>query len=220
MGWVVALMSVALETLNQIEVILLGVLESNAQSALFAAAQRLSSLAVLGMTAIVIVTGPRIAAAFHGGDRHGLARLAQVSARLCFGSTLALAAGLLVAGPWLLQLWGEEFTTAAPVLNILLIGALANAATGSAGYLTILTGHERVALGILVTTLVLTLVLEWLLIPQFGAIGAAAGSVFGITFWNLLMAVYVRRNLGIDCTLMGRPLAEPSAQAPAVGRSA
>jgi O-antigen/teichoic acid export membrane protein len=209
MGWVVALMSVVLETLNQIEVILLGALATNADSAMFAAAQRLSSLAILGMTAIVTVTGPRIAAAFHGGDLEGLAKLARVSARLCFGSALGLAAGLVVAGRWLLQLWGPDFAAAAPVLNILLFGALANAATGSAGYLTILTGHERVAFAILTITLVLTVALEWVLIPLHGAVGAAIGSAFGLTLWNVLMSLYVRRTLGIDCTVFGRPLRPP-----------
>nr|WP_280740568.1 polysaccharide biosynthesis C-terminal domain-containing protein [Sphingomonas kaistensis] len=138
-----------------------------------------------------------------------MAKIAQVSARLCFGSTLALAAGLLLVGPWLLQLWGKEFTASAPVLNVLLIGALANAATGSAGYLTILTGHERAALGILLVTLVLTVALELVLIPQFGAVGAASGAAFGLTLWNVVMALYVRRKLGIDCTVIGRPVASP-----------
>ena len=205
-GFVLLLMAFLQELLNQIDLILLGTLGSNEEAGLLAAAQRLSSLATFGLVAIAAVGGPRIAAAFHRGELGEVAAIARLSARLSLGSALAIGGGLALVGPYVLALWGPEFTAAMPLLLILLIGALINAATGLAGLLVILTGHERVAMVTMAVTLVAVTTVELVLIPAYGAIGAAIGSALGFAIWNLSLAVYVRIRLGIDSSALGCPV--------------
>ena len=120
-----------------------------------------------------------------------------------------VAVALAVAGPWALRLFKPEFHASYPVLLILLVGTLINAATGSVGYLMILTGHERAALKILVGTLAGTALLELFLIPHMAqsAQQSARQSAVGIAGWNLAMLVYVRINLRVDASFVGRSLA-------------
>ena len=200
-------MTIVQECLNQLEIILLGLLADNREAALFAAASRFASLAIIGLFAIAGVSAPRIATAFHRGDLDEVAAIARLSARLALMFATMVAVALAFAGPWALRLFGPEFHASYPVLLILLVGALINAATGSVGFLMILTGHERAALKILVGTLAGTALLELFLIPPYGAVGAAIGAAIGIAGWNLAMLVYVRTKLRIDASFVGRSLA-------------
>jgi O-antigen/teichoic acid export membrane protein len=69
-------------------------------------------------------------------------------------------------------------------------------------YYATLTGRERQALAIFAGALVLSISLNLLLIPRFGAIGAAAASSSATGAWNFVMLGYVRRTLGIDASAL------------------
>jgi len=47
--------------------------------------------------------------------------------------------------------------------------------------------------------------LNLLLIPGQRAFGAAIACAATVAFWNLAMLVAVRRGLGVDASLLGRP---------------
>jgi O-antigen/teichoic acid export membrane protein len=50
------------------------------------------------------------------------------------------------------------------------------------------------------------IVLNALLIPRFGATGAACATAFSIVLWNVALNYEVRRHLGIDAGVIGIPL--------------
>lgn len=197
-------MAVVQELLNQVDLILLGLLSNATQAAYFAAAMRLASLVSFGLMAIGTVSGPLIASAYDRADMDGLARIAKLSARFSTLLAALIAALLVMLGKPALALFGPDFDAAYPVLLVLLVGGLANSFTGSVSYLLIMTGRERAAVGILAGALVLSVGLNLLLIPQMGSVGAAIASTLALVSWNIGMAVRMRRTLGIDATALGR----------------
>lgn len=202
-GWPLLLLSLFQEAGNQIDLILLGILDDAASAAFFAAAMRLASLASFGLVAVVSVSAPAIASAFHRGDRQAMARLATMTARMSLLFALLVVAGLLIFGRIALAAFGPAFPDAYPVLVILCLGALVSAFTGSVGYFLLMTGNERMAAAIMAGALAVAVTLDILLIPTLGAVGAAIGSATGLACWNLAMLVAVRRRLGIDCSPIG-----------------
>ena len=101
-------------------------------------------------------------------------------------------------------LFGEPFAVAYLPLVILLCGQLVNAATGSAGPLLNMTGHERdTARGVAVGAGV-SVVLNLLLVPPFGLYGTAAATAASLATWNILLWFAVRRRLGVDSSAVGR----------------
>lgn len=203
MSWMVFLMSLAQESMNQLEVILLGILADATAAAHFSAAARLASLVPFGLVAIVTISGPAIASAFRRNDAAELALIARLNSRFSFAFACVVGAILALVGPWALRGFGPSFDEAYPALLILLIGGLANAFTGSVGYYLSLTGHQRAALTILAGAALLSLALNIMLIPQLGTIGSAFASSVAMIFWNGAMLVYVRRMLGIDTSAIG-----------------
>jgi O-antigen/teichoic acid export membrane protein len=202
-GWPLFLLSLFQEASNQVDLILLGILKDAASAADFAAAMRLSSLASFGLVAVVSVSAPAIASAFHRGDRAAMARLATMTARMSLLFAILVVTALLIFGRVALAAFGPSFPDAFPVLAILCLGALVSAFTGSVGYFLLMTGHERTAATIMAGALLVAVTLDVLLIPTFGAVGAAIASAGGLATWNLAMLVAVRRRLGIDCSPIG-----------------
>jgi O-antigen/teichoic acid export membrane protein len=208
-SWVFFLMAAVQELLNQVDVILLGLLGNATQAAHFAAAWRLASLVPFGLVAIVTVSGPLIASAHHRGDTSELARIARVSARFSSLFAAAIALLLIIFGKSALRLFGVSFPEAYFALLILLAGGLVNSLTGSVGYLLVMTGRQKAALFILIGALAVSLSVNLLLIPRFGATGAAIASSLALASWNLAMAIHVRRRMGVDPTVLGMPLRTP-----------
>ena len=117
--------------------------------------------------------------------------------------SLPVAAGLLVFGQRFLLIFGAEFTTGRAALSILSAGQLINVAMGAVGLLLVMTGHERdAAKGIGIGAL-LNIILNALMIPRWGLEGAAIANAGSIIAWNVLLALWVYRRLGIDATAFG-----------------
>lgn len=205
-SWVLFLIAAIQEVLNQIDLILLGILGNATQAAHFAAAWRVASLVPFGLVAMATVSGPLIASAHNRGDLGELARIARVNARFSTLFAVILAVLLAIAGRTLLGLFGPGFDGAFPALLILLGGGLVNSFTGSVGYYLILTGHQKGALAIILVALALSATLNILLIPRFGAVGSAIASASALSFWNLAMLIYARRAIGIDASAIGAPV--------------
>ena len=200
------LIAVSQELLNQLEIILLGVFGNAREAGLFGAAWRLASLVVFMLGTYGVVCGPVVASALHKKDFAELNRVVQFAARLTAVSGAGAILLLVVAGKFLLSIFGPEFDAGYPALIMLLIGGAANAFTGVVAYLLTLTGHERTGVAIFGGALLISFVLNLLLIPRFGAVGAATASSVAMSTWNLAMAFWVRRELGIDATALGRPM--------------
>jgi O-antigen/teichoic acid export membrane protein len=194
----------AQELLNQLEIILLGYFGDARQAGLFSAAWRLASLVMFALGTFGVLCGPLVASAYHRKDWAGLNRLVQFAARLATISAGAIIMILVLAGKPLLHLFGPEFDAAYRPLLALVVGGAVNSFTGIVAYLLTMTGRERVGMSIFCGALGLSLILNLLLIPWLGALGAAIASSAALSAWNLAMVFYVRRAFGIDATALGR----------------
>lgn len=103
---------------------------------------------------------------------------------------------VLVPG-FVMGLFGPEFEVGASVLVILALGQFVNVSTGSVGFVLIMTGRERMARNNAAVAAGVNIVLQVLLIPRFGAVGAAIATAVSVALLNLTAAYLVHRSLGI-----------------------
>jgi hypothetical protein len=82
-------------------------------------------------------------------------------------------------------------------LVILAVAQFIAVLCGSVGPLLIMSGNERQLRNVSAAAFVLCLVLNILLIPEFGALGAAISACVAIVFRNLLGTLQVYRHLHI-----------------------
>jgi O-antigen/teichoic acid export membrane protein len=196
--------TMAQELMNQLEIILLGYFTNAEQAGLFSAAWRLASLVAFALTTFGLLCGPLVASAYHRLDLQRLTSIVQLAARLATASAGLMIILLIGGGRLLLGVFGPGFEAAYVPLLALLAGGAVNAFTGVVAYLLTMTGHERTAMWIFCGALAVSLTMNLILIPRFGALGAAIASSTALSSWNIAMVFYVRRKLGIDATAIGR----------------
>ncbi|MFG0262407.1 MAG: polysaccharide biosynthesis C-terminal domain-containing protein, partial [Novipirellula sp. JB048] len=98
----------------------------------------------------------------------------------------------------ILSTFGEAFQSGAILLRILVIGQFVNAATGSVGYLLMMSGNERDYRNATLFSAVSCIALSLVLVPSMGPVGAAIVTAGTLSITNLLAAIIVYQRFGIN----------------------
>lgn len=176
---------------NQVDVYLLAALESSASTGLFNVAARTTILIVAFLEGIGIVFSPFVAELSSQNRMTDLKRLVSTVTHWSFMIGLPVAIAIILFHRPILLLFGDAFLAAAPALIVLSIAQLINAATGPVGIVLTMSGHPNLNLLDSILTLVLNVVLNVLLIPRLGILGAAIGSTVAICSVNVLRSLQV-----------------------------
>ncbi len=189
---------------NFVDVILLSFFLPPEAVAVYFAATRILQFVVFASYAASAVTAPRFAEAKARGDLGSLRALIVRTARLTSAATVLIGAGVLGAAPLLLQLFGPGFEASFVPLAILVIGVVAYSAFGPAEDVLNMLGGERVSAAVALAALAVAVVLNLLLIPRFGVMGAAIamGVAYGLRGAGL--AIMARARLGIPTHVLAR----------------
>jgi len=86
----------------------------------------------------------------------------------------------------ILKLFGPEFIFADKALTVLALGQFVNVATGSVGYLLMMSGHEKLMRNNIIFAAVLNVAFNIILIPRFGIVGAASSTAAALSVMNIV----------------------------------
>jgi O-antigen/teichoic acid export membrane protein len=137
-------------------------------------------------------------------DLYSRGRLAELSTIFSFSlrwglilATPALLVVFFVPADFLHFLFGIEYTAGATALRVLTAGQVVAVATGTAGFGLVMVGRQREWLIISAGAMTVNLVLNWLLIPRFGMVGAATATSVAICFLYVPAMLAVRKTVGL-----------------------
>ncbi|MCA9106850.1 MAG: polysaccharide biosynthesis C-terminal domain-containing protein [Planctomycetales bacterium] len=188
----------AIVLIQRVDEWLLGWLVSPAESGVYGPASRFAGLVVFGLNAVNPILAPMLAASQH--DRAECQRLAKRGARLSLLISTPLTLALVFFPRLFLGALPEAYSVGAIVLQILAVAQWVNAFCGSVGNILSMTGHHRDLARILLFSASMNIALNLLLIPAFGALGAAIATGTSIITWNILAWLAVKMRLGIDAS--------------------
>ncbi|GAL24259.1 polysaccharide biosynthesis protein [Vibrio variabilis] len=178
--------------------LMLGALGSAEDVALFATAQRTALLTSFILIAVNSIAAPKFAESYRQEDMKQVRSVALMSGKLMTLFALPVVSFMFIFAPWLMGLFGSEFTQGSNILRILALGQFVNVITGSVGYLLQMTGHERILRTNVVISSVFMIVGSALFIPLYGVTGAACVTAFSIAIQNLLCVYHVNKKLGFN----------------------
>jgi O-antigen/teichoic acid export membrane protein len=164
----------------------------------YAAAARVSQVLLLFLTSLSLVFSPFAADLHARGERERLDELFKRSTRWALAATLPLLIVLFVAADDVLHAFSSRFEAGEGALRILLAGQAANVATGSVGFVLIMTGFTWLDLLDNALGVGLLVGLATALTAAFGMEGTAAAAAISIAALNLVRLVQVRRRVGIQ----------------------
>jgi O-antigen/teichoic acid export membrane protein len=191
------LLAVATVVQNQGSVLLAGAFLGVADAGILGAAIKLSSVFLFGIDAVNYVVAPSFAASHSEGNRAQLQSEARFSAMVSTAYVGLTSVVLITFGRQLLRLFGEGFDSGYAAFVILATGAIVNAVAGSTTYLLTMTGHHTTCLKVFVLNALSHIGIACLLIPALGLNGAAIATALSMATWNVSLAYFVRRRLGI-----------------------
>jgi O-antigen/teichoic acid export membrane protein len=183
---------------GQINVLVLGALESPASVGVFNIALKVSLFLNIILTAVSYITTTKISEFYSKNNIHKLETAASKSAGLALVAGLPLMIMMFISPELILGLFGSEFTDGALLLRILVVAQLINLATGTAPQILAMTGYQNTLAAILgVTLLIVNGALSLLLVPIYGINGAGFAVGSSIVISNLLILLSVKKYLGI-----------------------
>ncbi|MCA8971165.1 MAG: flippase [Planctomycetes bacterium] len=167
-----------------------------AETGVYNIAVRTSASLLFLFFAMTAFAAPRIAATHAQGDRRGLLEFAAKMRLFVVMPTIAGAVVLLLAGRMLFDLFGHEFTSAYAPCMILTGGVVFRTLSGPSDSLLTMTGRERQLAVVLATACSLNIVLNTILIPFYGGIGAAIATTVSVATEVILISTFAGRHLG------------------------
>lgn len=185
---------------SRADAVMLGFMQDSEAVGIYTVASRGADFVIFALGAVSMSIGPRIAEFHAKGDMQKVRSIAIKGSRAVLYVSIPIAISLLLFGNYFLLLFGEEFVKGSTALKILCLGQVANVSAGSAGVLLDMTGHQKQsAFGIGISA-VINVILNALMIPQFGVEGAAVSTAASLAIRNAYFVIVVRRKLGIFCT--------------------
>jgi len=185
--------------MNTMDVI---VLERSRGSLDVAALRAVHSTAVLNslvMTSFALLFTPFAARLFARNDREGINNLYwQTAIWIAVISFPIFALTFSVAQPITLLLYGQRYAQSGIILALLSLGYYFNAALGFNGLTLKVYGRVRYSVVINVLAGVFNLGAILLLIPRYGALGAAIGTTSALIVHNILKQAGLRLGTGIN----------------------
>ncbi len=180
-----------------VDILMIGYFLQPTDVGIYRSAAQITLLLMLIRQAFNYILGPLIADLYHKKEMAGLDHIFKITTKWIFYFTLPLFVIILFSRVEILTLFGEEFTSGANVLIVLALARLISNLTGGVGLALIMAGKERLEFINTSLIAVSNIILNLILIPKYGIMGAAIATGFSIILINLIRLVQVKKTLGI-----------------------
>ena len=192
--------------LQRIDIFMLGSLVGARETAHYNAASRTATIVGFFYVAVCSAVVPRLSRLYGENRQNDMQTLLFRASRWALVPTLLGVAALVLLGRHVLDLFGDGFASGGYVPLVILAGGhLINAAAGPVGEVMNISGLQNRSLFIYAVTTVANIILNSLLIPRFGATGAAFATLLSMACWNVAQYVVVARRLRLWGSFLVRP---------------
>jgi stage V sporulation protein B len=199
--------------LAQVDKILIGFYIDAREVGIYSVAMAIVAFVPVALQSVNQIFSPTIADLHTRGERELLGRLFQTLTKWILAFSLPLASVVMVYALPIMRIFGHDFVPGWPILIVGTAGQLVNCGTGSVGYLLLMSGNQKRLIKVQATMTVVMILLNVVLIPKLGILGAAIAAgiaTLGTNLWNLRevkealgLSPYNRRYLQLLLPLLG-----------------
>jgi len=198
LGFNVLFSKLAVALLNQSPVILAGVLLSAFDAGEIGAVIRLAMLVAFALTAVNSVVSPFLSKAMAQDDKWELQSLVSRATAFSMLVAVPVCGGFFVFAPFLLSLFGSDYSAAVPYLRMMLVAYGIQAACGPSVALLNMTGIHRAMTKIISVWAGLTVVGLALAMTQIGMMGGVVVAALSVAGYPMILAILCRKTLSVD----------------------
>jgi O-antigen/teichoic acid export membrane protein len=190
--------------LTHTDLLMLQQFRSPEDVAVYYAATKTLALVAFIYFSIAATTAHRVSAYHAAGDHEGLTHFLRQAIKWTFWPSLVGTVLLLALGKPLLALFGPQFVDGYHLMFILAAGLLARSAIGPMERFLNMIGQQRACATVYGGAFAINLVLCFVLIPPFGAAGAATAISAALVTETIALVLIAKYRLGFDIFVWGR----------------
>jgi O-antigen/teichoic acid export membrane protein len=190
--WISSLVALVIQ---QLSILVLSKYAALEDIAIYSIAAKIAVLMSFILFAFNTILAPKFAALYATDQHIALKKLATQANKVLLLIAISISVFMYILSNELMALFGEEYIRGTLWLKILIIGQLINVGTGSVVNLLIMTGHEKLHRNISLLVAFVTMILVTLLIPLYGATGAAIVTAVAMSLQNLLSYYFAHKTI-------------------------
>jgi len=170
-------------------IFIMGYFLTNKDIGIFNVGFRIAMLVSVSLGAFRLIFSPAISALFAKNNKQLIDQLYKTITKWIFTIALITFCIIILFAEPVLNIFGKEFTTGINVLLLLIFGELINAGVGLVGNIIVMSGRPKVALFNAGINFLTILTLCYLLIPDYGIVGAAFSYALTVVLINLIRLI-------------------------------
>ncbi|MFT7652236.1 MAG: O-antigen/teichoic acid export membrane protein [Candidatus Azotimanducaceae bacterium] len=179
--------------------LIVGILTVSQEAGQYRAAESIATLLALLLAIANAFLGPLVTRMYNENRLEELQKTMQLISRAALLVAIPLFTLLVVGGEQLISfIYGDEFGAAYFVMIVLLVGQLVNIACGSVALLLNMTGHEDMVSKSLGWAFLASIILCFILVPSYGALGAAIAASSSMMLWHIVQLVRSIRTVRVN----------------------
>ncbi len=195
--WPRAITSVVQQARQRFDIVLVSALQGPAEAAVYAIATRFLVVGQLTNSALALAAQPQVASLATADRRGSISAVYRSTTTWIILMNGPLYIGVAIFSPLLLSIFGESYTSAWPVTVALCIAAFIGNGSGMVDVMLSMTGRTGITLTNSLGALVTQVILIFLLVPTYGAFGAAIAWGTSIIVINGLSVAQLARTDGV-----------------------
>ena len=181
-----------------IDIILVGKYEAMDQVGIYGIAAFIGLVIETPLNAVEKIAGTKIAKLFIQNNLNEIDKIYKLSSKYLMIFCGLLGTVLVVCIQPVLSLLPNDYSSGAIVTIIICIGAFFNSATGVNYSILTYSSHYKLGAVFYASLLLLTIILNMLLIPLYGIMGAAIATCLASVIHNLLRFTFIKIKLNMQ----------------------
>ncbi|MBN2372876.1 oligosaccharide flippase family protein [bacterium] len=168
------------------DILMLGFFLTPKEVGIYGVVHKFMPFIVMPLKSFNVVFAPLISDMHTKGDIKMLESHFKLITKWVFTICFPVSILLVLFSGSMMRIFGNEFLLGSVPLIIITLGELVDTATGSCGYIIVMTGRSRLSLFNSIASSVVNVLLNYLLIPKHGMTGAALATAIAIAMINLM----------------------------------
>lgn len=187
---------------SRTDILMLGFLSGIDTVGVYAVVVRITTITQMMSLSVSNSVAPNIAKLFSEKNTVRIQEISNKVVQVMFGISLAVTILFILAGPTILAIFGPEFSNGYSAIIILCLGYVLVSATGMAGIVLAMTGHEKFIAKAHSIAAIVNIALNYLFIPLYGINGAAVATTISMVIANISKMLYAYKKLQISTCIV------------------
>lgn len=189
---------------SRIDIVMLGYLKDPVQVGIFTCASKIAVFLSFFLVTMNFIIGPAISRLSSLNEKQKLQQMITKTIRWVVLLSVPVYIVIVLLSKWIMgSFFGKDFEQGQIALIILCSAQLISILFGPVGNIMIMTGNEKYNAIYTFCSMVVTIILNFILIPFMGYNGAAISTACGIILWNAAMYVTGKKKLSISSWIFG-----------------